>query len=63
MGTQSAPFTSTQSGTIITDETDNYILVLNSETLVPQMIIGLLPDGTYGMVISNVGVNVLTLFS
>jgi hypothetical protein len=30
---------------------------------IPQILIGLLPDGTYGLVISKVGIDVNTLFT
>lgn len=40
-----------------------YILVTDPATNVSQVIIGTLPDGTYGIVISKPGIDVITVFS
>lgn len=40
-----------------------YILIADPSTGVNVIIIGALPDGTYGMVVAQPGVDVLTLFS
>lgn len=41
---------------------ETYTKVYKDAQGVPTMIIGLLPDGTTGLVIAKPGVNVLTLF-
>lgn len=41
----------------------DYILVSDPNSGIPQLIMGLLPDGTYGMVVSKPGVDVLSVFS
>lgn len=43
--------------------TTNNILITDSDTAINQIVIGSLPDGTYGMVVSKSGIDVLTLFS
>lgn len=40
-----------------------YGLLFYDQNNVPNMIIGILPDGTMGMVVAKPGVNVLTVFS
>lgn len=51
-------------GQVITiDGNKDYILIANPSTGINQIIIGQLPDGTYGMVVSKPGIDVLTLFS
>jgi hypothetical protein len=42
---------------------ETYTKVYRDSSGVPNMIMGLLPDGTTGLVIAKEGVNVLTLFS
>jgi hypothetical protein len=42
---------------------DGYMLFANPTNKLNQIIIGKLPDGTYGMVISKPGIDVLTVFS
>lgn len=41
---------------------ETYTKVYKDKNGVPSMIIGVLPDGTTGLVIAKAGVNVLTLF-
>lgn len=37
--------------------------IIKDENGIPKMIIGKLPDGTYGLVIAKDGIDVLTVFS
>jgi hypothetical protein len=55
--------TNSTSNTITIDGKNDRILIADPTTGINQIIIGLLPDGTYGMVVSNPGIDVLTLFS
>jgi hypothetical protein len=61
MGQKTGPFTNTNSGAITFNETQDQILVMDSNQI-PRIVIGLLPDGTYGMVVSKPGINVLNVF-
>ena len=36
--------------------------IIRDERGIPRIILGRLPDGTYGMVVSKVGIDVLTAF-
>lgn len=45
------------------DGTNKYTLYTNPNTQINQIIIGELPDGTFGMVVSKTGVDVLTVFT
>lgn len=52
------------SPTITTPTMDNpAITITDPKTNVKQIIIGLLPDGTYGIVVSKPGVDVLSVFA
>jgi hypothetical protein len=42
---------------------NQYILVTNPSTNINQIMMGKLPDGTYGLVVSKVGVDVTSVFS
>ena len=48
---------------VLLDGTNQRILITNATTGIPQIIIGLLPDGNYGMVISKPGIDVTTVFN
>jgi hypothetical protein len=41
----------------------DYITVANPNTTIVQLVLGQLPDGSFGMVVSKSGINVLSLFS
>lgn len=47
----------------VTISANGYQLFTNPSTQINQIIIGVLPDNTYGLVISKPGVDVLTVFS
>lgn len=55
--------TGSSSNTIVIDGKKDYILVSDPGTGIAQLVMGELPDGTYGMVVSKTGVSVLSLFS
>lgn len=55
--------TNSASNTISIDGPNDRILITNPSTTVPVMIIGALPDGSYGMVVAKNGVSVLSLFN
>lgn len=54
---------SSGSNTIIIDGNNDYIVISNPSSTIKQMLIGKLPDGTYGMVVSQTGVDVLSVFN
>lgn len=54
---------STTANTIVLDGNNDYMTVADPATGVRQIVIGKLPDGTYGMVVSKPGIDVLSLFS
>ena len=41
----------------------DYILISNPTTSIPSLIMGLLPDGSTGMVVAKSGVSVLSIFN
>lgn len=62
MGIKSTPDLSTFAGRIIIDEASEQLQVYDANNLI-RILIGLLPDGSYGIVISVPGVDVRSLFS
>lgn len=49
--------------TIVIDGNNDYILVSDPSSGIAQLVMGKLPDGTFGLVVSKTGVSVLSLFS
>lgn len=58
-----APVGTGQSNTIVIDGSNDYILITNPSTGINQLVMGKLPDGSFGLVASITGVNVLSVFS
>lgn len=62
-GTLTIQDTTSGNPVITLDGTNLYSLYADPSTKINQIIIGKLPDGTFGMVVSKTGTDVLTVFT
>jgi len=62
MGQQSGPILTSLTGRIVFDQVNAQILIYDENNLV-RVLIGQLPDGTYGMVASTPGNSVYDIFT